>query len=395
MIPIKTWITICRRCALFLLALLCVMLYARYIEPERLTVRTHSVTTEKPISDCKVVFFADTHFGELYSETHVEKIVEKINGLEADIVIFGGDLLDNYARDRSHMDLDYLKKHLSRIQAKSGKYAVWGNHDYGGGAVRIYEDFMQSCGFEVLDDESRTLDDYGINIIGYDDYLMGWTDPALYEVQSERFNIIVSHEPVIARFIRSKSDNFHLSGHTHGGQIRLPYITDKILPTGSDEFVKGLYTQEDIGTDTSLQMYTTSGIGMTKYPFRLFNVPEIIEINFTSAQEMSASKGPGDSGDAVATGQSEPVPMLYANGQLYQLLGDQEEPMGDSGSVAGEILSAVPPEETPQTEGQSNFGSVGNPYTRDDGNGELVVLIEDRWLRFTTVGDPDEHPQEP
>lgn len=259
--------------------------YARYIEPERLTVRSLSVETEKPIQDCRVVFFTDTHFGELYSEDHAARIADQINKLHPDVVIFGGDLLDNYARDRAELDLDLLRRELGRIQAGTGKYAVWGNHDYGGGAVRIYEDFMDSCGFEVLDDESRTLDGFGIRLFGYDDYLMGWTDPSLYKIKSDMFNIIAAHEPVISQSIDSHSDNFMFSGHTHGGQVSLPFLTARIIPPGSGKFMKGFYDAEEIGTDSSLSMYTSSGIGMTKYPFRLLNVPEIVSVDFRHAGE--------------------------------------------------------------------------------------------------------------
>lgn len=272
---------ICTFCLIILLSILLIFGYARFIEPNLLTVKSFDVVTEKPVNPCKIVFFTDTHFGKYYDDSHVEKIVKKINQSNADIVIFGGDLLDNYARDREDIDFEYLREELSNINAKSGKYAVWGNHDYGGGAVRIYEDFITSCGFTILKNESRILEKYGIKIIGYDDYLMGWTDPALYNIESELYNIIVSHEPVISQFITNSSENFLLSGHTHGGQVTIPFLTTKLLPEGSGQFVKGLYSKEEINTAASLQMYVSSGIGMTRYPFRFFNTPEIVEINLS------------------------------------------------------------------------------------------------------------------
>lgn len=270
---------ICTFCLIIILSILLIFGYARFIEPNLLTVKSFDVITKKPINPCKIIFFTDTHFGKYYDDSHVEKIVKKINQSNADIVIFGGDLLDNYARDREDIDFEYLSKELSKIKAKSGKYAVWGNHDYGGGAVRIYEDFITSCGFTILKNESRILEEYGIKIIGYDDYLMGWTDPALYNIESELYNIIVSHEPVISQYITNSSENFLLSGHTHGGQVTIPFLTTKLLPEGSGQFVKGFYTKEEINTAASLQMYVSSGIGMTRYPFRFLNMPEIVEIN--------------------------------------------------------------------------------------------------------------------
>lgn len=272
---------ICTFCLIIILSILLIFGYARFIEPNLLTVKSLDVITKKTINPCKIVFFTDTHFGKYYNDSHVENIVEKVNQSNADIVIFGGDLLDNYARDREDIDFEYLSKELGKIKAKAGKYAVWGNHDYGGGAVRIYEDFITSCGFTILKNESQILEEYGIKVIGYDDYLMGWTDPSLYDIESELFNIIVSHEPVISQFITNSSENFLLSGHTHGGQVTIPFLTAKLLPEGSGQFVKGFYSKEEINTTAALQMYVSNGIGMTRYPFRFLNMPEIVEINLS------------------------------------------------------------------------------------------------------------------
>lgn len=254
--------------------------YSHFIEPNLLVTKKLVIETQKPIKPCTIVYFTDTHFGKYYDVSHASKIVEEINKANPDIVVFGGDLLDNFARDRNNIDLQYLKEELQKIEVKTGKYAVWGNHDYGGGAIRIYDDFMTSCGFEILDNESVELANYGIKLIGYDDYLMGWTNPSLYKIESDLFNVIVAHEPIVSQFIESRSENLLLSGHTHGGQVSIPFITNKFLPEGSGEFTKGFYNEKDINTTISLKMYTSSGIGMTRYPFRLLNIPEIIQINF-------------------------------------------------------------------------------------------------------------------
>ncbi|MDE7332648.1 MAG: metallophosphoesterase [Lachnospiraceae bacterium] len=265
---------------LFMILLVC---YSRYIEPERLVVKEITVETEMDIEKCRIVFFTDTHFGALYDEKHIERIVEMINGLDADIVIFGGDLFDNYARDKEILDLEYLQEELSGIEAKVGKYAVFGNHDYGGGAIRIYEDFMSNCGFHVLNDKIVLLEELNIEIIGFDDYLLGQTEADFYHIQSEYFreyfHLIAMHEPVTSKFIESSGENFMLSGHTHGGQVSAPYFTKKLLPYGSDQFIKGFYDMQDVSADAFFQMYVSSGIGLTRYPFRFLNVPEIIEIN--------------------------------------------------------------------------------------------------------------------
>ena len=261
-------------CVLFVL--LGAVGYAYFIEPRMLTVRAFQVETEREIAPCRVVFFTDTHFGKYYSTARAQRLADAINEQDPDIVIFGGDLFDNYGRDRDRLDLEQLQGALAGIRAEGGKFAVWGNHDYGGGAARVYEDFMTACGFEVLNDESRLLDACGIRILGYDDCLMGWTEPELYTIQSEAFNLIVTHEPLVSSRIEGSGDNFMLSGHTHGGQVSIPFLTDRLLPRGSGAFRKGFYSVQQIGTGTSLRMYVSSGIGMTRYPFRFGTVPEIV-----------------------------------------------------------------------------------------------------------------------
>lgn len=263
---------------LLVLILLSLFGYAYYIEPNQLTIKTVEIETTQPIEPSTIVFFTDTHFGELYDEDHAKKIVENINEMEPDIVIFGGDLFDNYARDRELIDFDALREELLGIHALAGKYAVKGNHDYGGGAVRIYEEFLASCGFEVLANEQVTLKDYGITLIGFDDLLMSVQEPSLYEVESETYQIMIAHEPITSQYIKSKTETLLLSGHTHGGQITIPFLTDQFLPVGSGEYVKGHYTKKDLHTEANLQMYTSSGIGMTKIPLRFFNPPELIEL---------------------------------------------------------------------------------------------------------------------
>ncbi len=260
-------------------AMILIFGYSRYVEPELLIVKEITVETDMDIEACRAVFFSDTHFGILYEETHAQQIVDKINALEADIVIFGGDLLDNYGRDGKMLDMDYLKKELGRIEAEEGKYAVFGNHDYGGGAYRIYEDFMNECGFQVLVNETVVLDKYKMELTGFDDYLLGQTDPD-YRLESSKYHLIAAHEPVIADLIEGAGDNFVVTGHTHGGQVSVPYFTRKLIPAGSGQFVKGLYTGVGTGAKGQAQMYVSSGIGLTKYPFRFCNIPEIIAIDF-------------------------------------------------------------------------------------------------------------------
>lgn len=252
--------------------------YARYVEPYLLITKTVTISSQKEVPGCTIVFFSDTHFGQNYSEKNMERIVKRINRSSPDLVIFGGDFMDNYARDKEELDLEYIEDELAKIQAAYGKFAVWGNHDYGGGAGRVYRELMAGGGFQVLENESYLIEELNLKVFGYDDYLLGKTEPELYQIKSQYFNLIVAHEPVVADFIDNTGENLLLTGHTHGGQVGIPGIQEKVVPKGSGSYVKGLYSQKDIGTATPMQMYVTSGIGTAIYPLRFLNVPEIVEI---------------------------------------------------------------------------------------------------------------------
>lgn len=265
-------------CIIFGLLILLFYLYVRFIEPNLLCVKNITVETDSFINDCKVVFFTDTHFGKLYSEKNVERIVKNINDQDPDIVIFGGDYFDHYFRDKDLLNLEYLENCMSNIQAKCGKYAVWGNHDLYGDTVRTYKLFMESSGFYILENESVFLEDYNINLIGFDDYI---TSNDHY-ISNDKYNLITIHKPYLTRYIESDSEGFILAGHSHGNQVNIPFLVKVFLPNKDQKFVKGLYSANEVSINSNTQMFVSSGIGLTTMPYRFLNVPEIIVFNFKS-----------------------------------------------------------------------------------------------------------------
>ena len=237
-------------------------------------------TVEVPddVEEVKIVFFTDTHFGEFYPQEKLTKLVEKINEENPDFVIFGGDFIDNYARDQKLLQLDKFSQMLSQINATYGKIAVYGNHDYGGGAARIYENVMSEGGFTVLKNEELQFENLNLAIIGYDDSLLGTVTRERYEVDSDLYPIVVTHEPDVAEEIRSEESLLILSGHSHGGQVTLPYLTKKVLPYGAQKYIKGEYNLSDVIKSKSATMIVSRGIGMTIQPYRFLNPPEIVVV---------------------------------------------------------------------------------------------------------------------
>ena len=148
--------------------------YAFKIEPYRLTVNEYCLTEKKQETESiKIVQFSDTHIKEDFTYGNLNKIVNSINKQDPDIVIFTGDLYDNYAKYND--DVNIIAE-LQKINAKYDKIAIWGNHDHGGGAVRQYESIMEQAGFILLKNENwyiTTDAEKKILFTGLDDSMLG------------------------------------------------------------------------------------------------------------------------------------------------------------------------------------------------------------------------------
>lgn len=154
-----------------------IILYSTFVEPKLLRVISHDVPLSKIQGEAiKVVQFSDTHLGDFFTIEDLQEVVDKINEQEADLVLFTGDLMDNAANYDGA--IDEIAIVLSKIKSKFGKYAVFGNRDYGGGAERFYEDLMESAGFNVLLNNHETLNIKGttLSLFGADDALIGYYD---------------------------------------------------------------------------------------------------------------------------------------------------------------------------------------------------------------------------
>nr|WP_181349202.1 metallophosphoesterase [Thalassobacillus sp. CUG 92003] len=250
--------------------------YARYIEPDLLTVQD-TVISKANIPDSfegfKIIQFSDTHLGFHYNLDQLKKLAEKINQLEPDLILFTGDLVDepqsyNWQNAR-------LVSILSLLHAPHGKYWIYGNHDHGGYGTQKVKAVMQESGFKLLQNEQTSIARNGeeITLAGLDDVMLGQPDieQALRESNEERFHLLMVHEPDYADKVQRYPVDVQLSGHSHGGQIQIPLLGYLITPPYAEKYVEGHYT---VG-DYPLNLYVTRGIGTTRLPYRLLCRPEI------------------------------------------------------------------------------------------------------------------------
>ncbi len=258
---------------LIILALIAMMVlgYAMFLEPNLLRVNKFELGTLSS-AKLKVVQFSDTHIGEYYSVKNLEKLARVINMQEPDIIVFTGDLVDEI---NENTDLKSISSVLGTMKATKGKFAVYGNHDYGAQGHKYYKKTMENAGFKVLVNDAvqyHLNNKISVNIVGVDDGLLGKPnyEKINFLIKERYYDIVLLHEPDTIDTFEGEPYELALSGHTHGGQVRLPFKGAlKKVPLG-EKYDKGMY---DISEEQKL--YVSSGIGNTKMPFRFLNIPEI------------------------------------------------------------------------------------------------------------------------
>lgn len=251
-------------------------IYAGRIEPNLLKINKYTITHSdipKSFSNYKIVQFSDTHLGFQYTLENLVDLVEKINQINPDILFFTGDLLDEPNRyDQKERVISVLKT----LKAPQ-KFAVYGNHDHGGYGTDIYKNIMEEAGFSLLLNESvkvQSSENESIFIMGIDDAMLGRPDisAAIQNIPDAAYKILLSHAPDLADYAVGHNIHLQLSGHSHGGQIQLPFIGALVKPPHAEKYYEGFY---EIGTENPLTLYVNRGLGTTRLPFRFLSVPEL------------------------------------------------------------------------------------------------------------------------
>ncbi len=255
--------------------------YARYFEPSFLEINKLKIThpkIPKSFDGFKIVQFSDTHLSEYFTIDRLKTIVGKINSLNPDILFFTGDLMDE---PNQYTQIKEIVPILEKLEAPFGKFAVYGNHDHGGYGTDIYRNVITMAGFTVLQNEVKNismLDGNKISISGIDDLMLGKPsyEGTLGNLNENTFNILLAHEPDAALKSKNYPVHLQLSGHSHGGQVQLPFYGPLITPPYATEYFEGMY---DVG---NMKLYVNRGLGTTRLPFRFLSVPELTQITLLS-----------------------------------------------------------------------------------------------------------------
>ncbi|MFS0917034.1 metallophosphoesterase [Brevibacillus sp. 179-C 1.1 NHS] len=219
----------------------------------------------------KLIQFSDVHLGHYFALKELQSVIEVIQSEKPDLICFTGDMVDEVTRP-----LFAAVPLFSQLQTPLGKYAVLGNHDYRAGEQQSVREGLIASGFEVLDNRHVVVNRNGqqLYIAGVDDILHGVPDlpRAMNNIPAEGTVILLAHEPDFADIASEHPVHLQLSGHSHGGQVRLPFIGHLLAPQYGRKYVQGLY---QVGR---MALYTNRGLGTTILPVRLFCRPELTVI---------------------------------------------------------------------------------------------------------------------
>jgi uncharacterized protein len=253
--------------------------YAGEISRHELEISYRTITLPRlpdPFAGLKIVQISDFHFHEFTEAAFLEAVVRRVNEANPDLVVLTGDFVSSkplpghFAVRMSY----HCAELLSRIECPL-RYAILGNHDVLVSAHAV-TDALLTHGIPVLADSSVPLEREGrrLWLAGIKDALEGRPNlatalPAGRNPEQEPL-ILLAHEPDFADHAIGRQIDLVLSGHTHGGQIRLPFLPPLLLPQMGTKYVEGLYRLRD-----GMQLYVNRGIGAVNLPFRFRCPPEI------------------------------------------------------------------------------------------------------------------------
>ncbi len=255
--------------------------YGAYVEPKQLAVEEHTVQNKNLTDDLdgfKIIHISDLHYGKYYQFKDLQKMVKRINELNADIVVLTGDLLDKDTKMTTSM-ADKISTEMQKISANSGKYAINGEDDLN---FDEWENIIASSGFMNLNNNYDT-----IYKNGYDSILLAGVSTMAdkesiinknqkaenflnsFEKDGPIYSILLIHEPDYIDELDSNKYNLVLAGHSHYGQVNLPIINTLLYPKGATKYHYNHYKLKHS------ELYISNGLGNTDFNFRLFNTPTI------------------------------------------------------------------------------------------------------------------------
>lgn len=270
--------------AFFLLGI-AIFIYAWRIEPRWVEWNTIDMPIKnlpQNLIDKKLVQISDIHIGEHVNDDFIIDEFQKINNVNPDIVAYTGDFISPVRINHAPFDqLEHILKHSAR--GKLATVAILGNHDYSvlardGVVADSICRLLEKYDITVL--RNAVIDINGLHISGIDDYWGRnfYPNKVLDCIDNTKANIVLCHNPdVVDLDIWNGYNSWVLAGHTHGGQVRIPFGKTIRIPVDNKNYDSGIKNIDDGRT-----LYINKGIG---HSIRIrFNVrPEVTFFNLKKA----------------------------------------------------------------------------------------------------------------
>ncbi len=275
--------------SIFLLFCTFLVIYGSFIEPRFLVTNYQNVDISLDGNPIHALVVSDIHAGDYNTREELKKISERIVSLKPDVVfILGDNILADYKEDDR---VDYLNE-LKIVADNIPTFAIFGNHDYGIGGDK--EDLQKRYRLPNKSAEiKKTMEGIGIkflvnqtvklNINGSDFLLFGADEFLANKINFDSFvemkkqypdlpSIALIHNPAGVYLADTNGVDLVLSGHTHGGQVRLPFIgpVKHIEISIPNQWYQGLHQYKNT------QLFVTSGVNESSARSRLFNPPEVV-----------------------------------------------------------------------------------------------------------------------
>jgi predicted MPP superfamily phosphohydrolase len=214
----------------------------------------------------RVAALGDLHFDPVYDEAYLAHVVQLVNGLQPDYITYTGDFVtSNLERVTNLADI------LAKATPARAAFAVPGNHEGWTNRGYIQGVLDQRAGIRMLCNQTLPIPgEDNVFLTGLDTFSAGRPRPGILDhTPANSRHIVLAHEPDSFNQLTDSRIRLQISGHTHGGQVRLPIIGALILPKWGRDFQQGLFTSGD------RQLYVNRGIGTLGYHFRINCRPEI------------------------------------------------------------------------------------------------------------------------
>jgi predicted MPP superfamily phosphohydrolase len=219
----------------------------------------------KKLDGLKIIHLSDIHHSPFTNIEHIERTIKVANRLKPDMFLLTGDYVSHEKKY-----VGPVAKVLGTLKSEFGTYACLGNHDHWTAPELVVRRFREA-GITMLVNEGFRFEarDASFWLCGVDDHMVGKTDlpSALKGSYPDEMKLLLAHNPLIFRQATRYGVDLTLSGHTHGGQVKVRDPEKRLLPRR--KLTSGLHSRKDS------QIYITRGIGTVVLPIRYQCPPEI------------------------------------------------------------------------------------------------------------------------